>query len=395
MLRRGSGQGAALVPANPHRAAPIVRRVLEVQLGLDRRNVGIEFLALGLRRGGQRRVNGVPQQVHGMAAHVADLSGAEVPEHVPGEAVRAGPAGKIARVVGVLGRRAEPEIEVQSLRRLTLCGQVAGAADLAVAPGIGRRQVADRAVEDQFAKAIEVLHRVPLHAHLGGQLVLLLQPVRADHAGLFHADRQGLLAVDVQIAVQGPVGDEGVGVVGRADDHGVEVFLLQALPPIDVGLGLGEPFQGVGEPLLVHVAEGHDVLVGQRIVMGQAAAPDADQRHVQLVAGGVLAGTGAAGQEEQARSRRSGGFEEFTTFHRWVSERWDGGGKGRSEKRRQALIVISRGAGCQKPAAGRREANLKSQISNPKFQTNSNRKFKGPKPWALGICRPSDLRSEI
>jgi hypothetical protein len=28
----------------------------------------------------------------------------------------------------------------------------------------------------------------------------------------------------VQAAVQGPIGDEGVGVVGRADDDRVEVF---------------------------------------------------------------------------------------------------------------------------------------------------------------------------
>ena len=137
-------------------------------------------------------------------------------------------------------RRAEPQIEVEALRRLALRGQVAGAANLAVAPRIGRRQLADGPVADQFADAIEIRIGVPLHADLRGKLVLFLHPVRADDAGLFHADRQRLLAIDVQIAIQGPIGDEGVRVIGRADDHGVEVFLLEALPPVDVGLGLGE-----------------------------------------------------------------------------------------------------------------------------------------------------------
>ncbi len=224
-----------------------------------------------------------------MAAHVADLADAEVPEHVPRQAVRPRPAGKIAGVVRMVRRRAKPEIEVKSRGRLPLGGQVPGAANLPVAPGIRGRQAANRAVADQFANAVEIRIRVPLHADLRGQLVFLLQPVRADDAGFFHADRQRLLAVNVQIAIQGPIGDEGVRVVGSADDHGVQVFLLQALPPVDVGLGLGEMLQCIGEPLLIHVAKSDYVLVGQRIVMGQAAAPDADQRDVEFVAGGVLA----------------------------------------------------------------------------------------------------------
>ena len=51
----------------------------------------------------------------------------------------------------MLRRRAQPEIEVETFRRLALGGQVAGAANLAVAPGVGRLQLADGAVADQLA----------------------------------------------------------------------------------------------------------------------------------------------------------------------------------------------------------------------------------------------------
>ncbi len=192
-------------------------------------------------------------------------------------------------------RGAEPEIEMEPGGRLPLGGQVAGATNLPVAPGIGGRNVADRAVANQFPRAVEILHGVPLHAHLRGEFVLLLQPIRADDAGFFHADRQWLLAIDVQVAIQSPIGDEGVRVIGRANDYRVEVFLFEALPPVDIGLGLGEMFQGVGKTLLIHVAKGDHILVGQRVVMRQAAAPDADQRDIELVARGVLARTGPAG----------------------------------------------------------------------------------------------------
>ena len=119
----------------------------------------------------------------------------------------------------------------------------------------------------------------------------------------------------MQVAVQRPVGDEGVRVVGRADDHGVEVLLIEALPPVDVGLGLGEPLQGVGKALFVHVAQRDHVLVGQRVVVRQAAAPDADQGDVELVAGGVLARAGAAGQEQQSGPGGGGGLQELATIH--------------------------------------------------------------------------------
>ena len=250
-----------------------------------------------------------------MAAHVADLADAEVPEHVPREAVHAGSAGEVARVVRMIGRWAEPQVEVEAGGRLALGGQVAGTANLAVAPGVGRRKVADRAVANQFADAVEVRVGVPLHADLRRQLALLLHPVGPDDASFFHGDGQRLLAVHVQIAVQGPVGDEGVGVVSRANDHRVQVLLLEAFPPVDVGLGLGEPLEGIGKPLLVHITKGDHVLFGQRVIVGLAAAPDADQRDVELATRASSPRPGTAGQDGQSGSDGSGGLQKLATLH--------------------------------------------------------------------------------
>ena len=179
-------------------------------------------------------------------------------------------------------------------------------------------RLADGPVADQFPQAVEVLHGVSLHADLRGKLVFPLQPVGPHDAGFLDANRQRLLHVDVQVAIERPVGNEGVGVVGRAAKHGVNVFLIEALPPVDVGLGVRESLQGVRKPLLVHVAERDHVLVRQHVVMRQAAAPDADQRDVQLVAGGVLARPCAAGQDEQSGSG-GGGLQELATMHGWFS----------------------------------------------------------------------------
>ena len=82
VLRRG-GHGAALKPTDADGAAPVVGGMVEGQFAGDRGDVGIEFFAFRFGGGGQGGVDGVPEQVHGVAAHVADLAGAEVPVHVP------------------------------------------------------------------------------------------------------------------------------------------------------------------------------------------------------------------------------------------------------------------------------------------------------------------------
>ncbi len=70
----------------------------------DRRHFGIERIALAFGGGWEAGFNSVPREVHGMAAHVADLAAAKVPMHVPMDAA----ALEVFRVVGMKRRRADP-----------------------------------------------------------------------------------------------------------------------------------------------------------------------------------------------------------------------------------------------------------------------------------------------
>jgi hypothetical protein len=133
------------------------------------KNAGKPVRHTGGGGGGEGAVDGVPEEVHGVAAHVTDLACAEVPVHVPFEAVGTGAAGEIGGAVGVVGGGAEPEVVVEALGWGAVADGVAVAADLAVAPGVGGFEFADGAVADEFFDAVEVGAGVALHADLGGE----------------------------------------------------------------------------------------------------------------------------------------------------------------------------------------------------------------------------------
>ena len=77
------GHITALMPIHTDGRSPIIRRVLKTHFQLHRCDLRIKRFACGFSRGWQRGVNSIPGKVHRMTAHVPDLSGAEVPIHVP------------------------------------------------------------------------------------------------------------------------------------------------------------------------------------------------------------------------------------------------------------------------------------------------------------------------
>ena len=152
--------------------------------------------------------------------------------------------------------------------------------NLAVAPGAYLLQLADGPVADQLAHAVEVGELMALRAHLGGKLVFVLEPGRANDPGFLHTVDQGFFTIDVFAAVHRPVGDKGVRVIQRAADNGVNILLLQAFAPVRVTPGLGE-FLGDGcESLLVDITEGDNVFVGNALEVVSRAVPDGDQGDV-------------------------------------------------------------------------------------------------------------------
>ena len=117
-----------------------------------------------------------------------------------------------------------------------------------VGPDVDFLHVADVAALDVLESLARVVERVPLVAHLGGDLGLgrLLR----QGAGLVHRPAQRLLHVDVLAERHRRHGDRRVGVVGRRDDDAVDVLLLrQHLAVVLVALrlaGLGDQGLDVG-----------------------------------------------------------------------------------------------------------------------------------------------------
>src|ERR1035437_10388299 len=275
-----------------------------------------------------------------MAAHVADLAAAEVPIHVPLQAIHAGAAGEVFGIPRMRRRRAEPEVPVEVVGRVARGGQVAWLAKLPVAPGADFLQLADRAVLNEFADAVEVLIFVALSADLGGQLGLVLEVVGADHAGFLHAIGEGFLTIDMLAAIHAPIGNKSVRMVGGAADHRIAVLLVEAFPPVHVLLRPGELLRPKGEVLFVYVADRDDVLAGKTVEMGFGPAPRAEEGDVQLVAGSI-------GAEEFGPDRRFFSFTSqiATTFSLARPSKW---ASARPHVPRRAMFNLLLGASAPK-----------------------------------------------
>src|SRR5207245_2405886 len=127
---------------------------------------------------------------------------------------------------------------------------------------------------------------------------------------------QRLFAVDVLAAIHRPIGDKGMGVIQAAADDGLDIFLIQALAPIEIVFGIRKFPGSEREMFLVDVAQGDDVFGGEAWKMGLTPAPGSNQGHIQLVTRRVSAEQSCAGKNETRGSGESNGFEESDAFHR-------------------------------------------------------------------------------
>ena len=157
-----------------------------------------------------------------------------------------------------------------------------------------------------------------LGADLGRELALVLEIVGADDAHFLHAIAERLFTVDMFAAVHAPVGDESVGVIRGAADNRLNVLLVEALPPVHILLGAGEFLRSKSQVLLVHVAQGNDILAGEAAEVRFGAAPGADEGNIELVTGGIGAEESGPWKDKAGGSGESDGSEELTSFH-WAS----------------------------------------------------------------------------
>jgi len=233
---RGVRQSAALIPGDFDFRTPIVGGEIKVRLEFHGDNFGVEGIAHAF--GGSREfgVDGVPGEVHRVAAHIADLPGAPVPMHVPMEAA----AFEIFRVVRMEGRGTEPQIVIDVAGRIAFGGHVVGARNPAITKCTDFLKFANCAVANELADAVEVGELMALCADLSGELVFGLEPLCANEARFFDAIDEGFFAIDVFAAIHGPIRDERVGVVERATDDRVDILLIKALAPIFIRFCLGK-----------------------------------------------------------------------------------------------------------------------------------------------------------
>src|SRR5437870_6533935 len=188
----------------------------------------------------------------------------------------------------LLGRLAQPEIIIQLGRRALHLER--SALWVFTNPRLDEQLLAQAAVANDFAGQPEVQVRALLAADLEDALGL---PCHLEQ-GLALVDGQGerLLAIHVLAAPQGGDGGQRVPVVGRGDDHGVDVLAGAKLAEVAVTGDLvlvlllrhfGDAFQ----VLLVDVAAGHDAkrlvpldVVEQPALEAVAGADDADLNRI-------------------------------------------------------------------------------------------------------------------
>src|SRR6185436_15748142 len=226
-------------------------------------------------------------------------------------------------LVGQPGRRAQPQLVVEvGGRRPAHRGL--GHGGQRVVPAGGVADLADAPLADVLHHPLEVRARALLRADLHHAVGLA---GGLDHeAAIADVVRGRLLDVDVLARFTGEDGHGRVPVLGRGDDHRVDLAVLEQLAEVAVGPGLaaggGDRFFQAG---LEDVADGRDldVLVGEEVaeVDGAEGAhadhADADPvvgRRARGASGGLPEGQLTAGVGQGAQSGRL--LEQLSAFHR-------------------------------------------------------------------------------
>ena len=264
-----------MIPGQVHRRLLAAGRKLVVDLHVVRHVVVAlrGLFALGLDRRRIAQVEGPERQVHVVAAEVGQRAAAEIPPVAPIEM-------EVRRVERPHRRRPDPQIVVDRRRRRALLDAHARP-NAAAHPHVHARDRADLAGLDDLDDAAIVVAGVDLRAHLRDGLLLGRQVAHLAH--FVHRMGQRLLAVHVQPAPQRPHDRNRVRVVGRGDDHGVEVlFLVEHLAKVDVGLGLGKPLGHLAQVQRIDVAQGDDIFADQVVDIVGALVGHADAAQVQF-----------------------------------------------------------------------------------------------------------------
>ena len=212
-----------------------------------------------------------------MDGHITNRPAAKIPPTAPFER-------HIGAVVVALGGRPQPQVPIEvrgHLLRHRRPGHALGPpAPGAVSDHMHLPHRPDRARLDQLHQPDVTRVLMVLGAHLGGQLLPCRQP--GDQPGLLHSVGERLLAIDMQAPAQGPRGRRGMVMVGGADHHGFQIFLLEQLAVIGILAGPGMPGPGGTESAAVHITEGDDILARHPFQVAGTPAAHANGADVQF-----------------------------------------------------------------------------------------------------------------
>ena len=151
---------------------------------------------------------------------------------------------------------------------------------------------------------------MPLDAHLGDDAGFLRR--LGQHAGFVNVMGERFLAEDVFAQLHRRHADHRVRVVGRSDEHGIDVLLLlQHHAVVLVSRGVGKRIEGFRGVAVVHIAERDDVsrTAGGQVVVAHAA--DADAGDVHLFARRRVARPAEhMARHDLEKTRGGGGFEK-------------------------------------------------------------------------------------
>ena len=230
------------------------------------------------------------------------------------------------RRVRLEGRRAEPQIIVEALGHVVMLIQFGQVWDLAIhifesiAAGMHGVDLPDGARPDPFAQAADSITGVPLIAELRDHLVF----VGGRHKLADFMDRVGqrFFAIDMLAAPHGRHGDDGMGVIRRADDHAVNLLaqLVEHHAIVREAFGVRIFGEFLGGVVFIHVAQRDDVVAQSRhlIHVGPTPAADADAGDVELLVRGKAFRTAQqpAGKKVEQGHAYTGAIEKLSAVDR-------------------------------------------------------------------------------
>src|SRR5262245_3603257 len=140
---------------------------------------------------------------------------------------------------------------------------------------------------------------MPLGAVLRREFDFSLQVIRAHDTSLLHRNPERLFTEYVHIPIEGPVGNERVVMVRRADNYRFNVFLIQQASPVPISLRFRKYLERFLCAEIVYVAQRDHILIAQNVVMRRSPAPNSDESYIELVARSILSAERPAFQNRQ------------------------------------------------------------------------------------------------